>query len=157
MSRGSSAPKTAIIGKLNYDLITDGLKTAGRLRQEFRHLEILDEITQLRYLGRLPVSVQGERRQSLIESWYSWRGKSYVPSKIDFELQWSGDEILDGFENIPASDNIGSSMQKSKSKNHKSAHKPTIIAVVRPNQGLLWDGQNYSCAYDTLFTSLYVI
>lgn len=42
LSRSANAMNTAIIGELNYDMLTGGLKNHGWLRQEFRHLEILE-------------------------------------------------------------------------------------------------------------------
>ena len=61
LSRSSSAEFTAIVGDINCDLITGGLQAQGRLRQEFRHLEVLNEITLLRYNNKLPSSVHGDR------------------------------------------------------------------------------------------------
>ena len=41
---------------------------SGALRQEFRELELLDEITRLHYLGKLHKSVTGGTRNHLIKS-----------------------------------------------------------------------------------------
>ncbi|KAF9069956.1 hypothetical protein BDP27DRAFT_1221496, partial [Rhodocollybia butyracea] len=78
-------------------MLTGGLKNHGWLQQEFRHLEILDEITRLRCSSKLPTSVKGERRQSLLDSWCKSKGKQYTPSQLDAELHWTGTEILEGF------------------------------------------------------------
>ncbi|KIK66555.1 hypothetical protein GYMLUDRAFT_139695, partial [Collybiopsis luxurians FD-317 M1] len=73
LSRSSNAQHTAIIGEINSNLITGGLESQGWLRQEFRHLEVLDQITQLCYNGKLPSTVKGNCHSSLIESWLGWR------------------------------------------------------------------------------------
>ncbi|KAF8578281.1 hypothetical protein K439DRAFT_1253963, partial [Ramaria rubella] len=39
---------------------------SGWLRQEFRELEILDEITKLRYGKKLPTNITGDRRNTII-------------------------------------------------------------------------------------------
>ncbi|EIW56600.1 uncharacterized protein TRAVEDRAFT_98351, partial [Trametes versicolor FP-101664 SS1] len=39
---------------------------SGSLRQEFRELELLDEITKLRYLGKISPKVTGITRNELI-------------------------------------------------------------------------------------------
>ncbi|KIK53606.1 hypothetical protein GYMLUDRAFT_140825, partial [Collybiopsis luxurians FD-317 M1] len=73
LSRSSNAQHTAIIGEINSDLITGGLQSQGWLRQEFWQLEVLDQITQLRYEGKLPSKINGNRCSSLIESWLVWQ------------------------------------------------------------------------------------
>ncbi|PBL01569.1 hypothetical protein ARMGADRAFT_905965, partial [Armillaria gallica] len=60
-----------------------------RLRQEFRELEMLDDITGCLYDGSLPVSVTGETRYSLISSFQEYVGKEYTPVRMDARLMWS--------------------------------------------------------------------
>ncbi len=54
-------------------MISEGLRgqkysDKNFLRQEFRELELLDEVTKLRYLDELPKSVDGTTRNSLLHS-----------------------------------------------------------------------------------------
>ena len=58
LSRSASAEGTLILQGFDSRKITGGC--SGALRQEFRELEILDEITRLRYEGKLSVKVYGD-------------------------------------------------------------------------------------------------
>ncbi|KAJ6528834.1 hypothetical protein B0H19DRAFT_894291, partial [Mycena capillaripes] len=64
LSRGFTAAGTVIVQGFDSKKITSGM--SGYLRQELRELEILDEITKLRFEGRLPRSVTGLYRRRLI-------------------------------------------------------------------------------------------
>jgi hypothetical protein len=66
LSRSSTAKGTVILQGFDPRKITG--RASGALRQEFRDLELLDEITKLRYLGKLPGSVNGDRCNTLIHS-----------------------------------------------------------------------------------------
>ncbi|KAF8874337.1 hypothetical protein BD779DRAFT_1402893, partial [Infundibulicybe gibba] len=59
------------------------------LRQEFRDLEVLDEISRLTYDGCLPQAVQGDRRNVLIASYRTLKGESYVPPTVHNAIRWS--------------------------------------------------------------------
>jgi len=59
------------------------------LRQEFRELELLDEISKLRYEGKLPDHIQGNFRNPLIRAYQKWKGTDYVPSLTHPALKWS--------------------------------------------------------------------
>jgi len=61
-------------------IITGG--ASGYLRQEFRELEILDEITRMRYEKLLPNHITENRRNSLIRQFQEWKGASYVPKNV---------------------------------------------------------------------------
>lgn len=62
---------------------------SGYLRQEFRELEILDEITKLQYEGTLAPQVSGITRNALIHSYRTFKGPNYVPSKVHSSIKWS--------------------------------------------------------------------
>ncbi|KAK0432436.1 hypothetical protein EV421DRAFT_1719531 [Armillaria borealis] len=62
---------------------------SGYLRQEFRELEMLDNITTQLYHDMLPASVMGDTRYSLIESYRDYVGYAYVPPILDTALVWS--------------------------------------------------------------------
>ncbi|KAK0216365.1 hypothetical protein IW262DRAFT_1276804, partial [Armillaria fumosa] len=62
---------------------------SGRLRQEFRELEMLDDITRRWYDGVLPITVTGDTRYLLIQSYMSHVGLHYSPPNMDTALVWS--------------------------------------------------------------------
>ncbi|KAJ7085023.1 hypothetical protein C8R43DRAFT_909246, partial [Mycena crocata] len=71
LSRGYEAIDTVIIQGFEPKKITSGIN--GHLRQEFRELELLDEITKLGYEGRLPKRVTGIYRRQLLASYRAWK------------------------------------------------------------------------------------
>jgi hypothetical protein len=64
LSRSATADGTIIVQGFDPMQITGG--ASGYLRQEFRELELLDEITRLRYEGLLPDHISGQSRNSII-------------------------------------------------------------------------------------------
>ncbi|KAF8220757.1 hypothetical protein L208DRAFT_1019821, partial [Tricholoma matsutake] len=64
------------------------------LRQEFRELELLDEITDLRYNGKLHRSVVGEQRNMLIMAFSQWKGMHHVPSAVHKAIRWNSRDPL---------------------------------------------------------------
>jgi len=64
------------------------------LRQEFREIELLDEITNLHYLGKLHKSVTGCTRNQLIKSFHEWKEHQYVPQNVHKSLRWSKKDPL---------------------------------------------------------------
>ncbi|KAJ7816467.1 hypothetical protein B0H13DRAFT_1923550 [Mycena leptocephala] len=154
----------------DYKKITSGI--SGHLRQEFRELELLDEITKLRYEGRLPRRVTGIYRGQLLTSYRTWKGNAADPlhfhpairSKPDDEIKPASDY---GNWKPTTKDRAKSATKGSKNKRQKPEHEDAPpakkITVDRTLQqqsqpacpvGLIWDNINYSCAYDTLFTPL---
>ena len=77
LSRSASAAGTIILQGFDPGRITRGC--SGYLRQEFRELEILDDITTHRFENDLPTTVQGSFRNSMIRSYQNWKGTSYIP------------------------------------------------------------------------------
>ncbi|EIW52839.1 uncharacterized protein TRAVEDRAFT_80516, partial [Trametes versicolor FP-101664 SS1] len=59
------------------------------LRQEFRELELLDEITKLRYLGKISPKVTGITRNELIHSFRKWKGEQFMPKTMHRALKWN--------------------------------------------------------------------
>jgi hypothetical protein len=59
----ADADGTIIVQDLDPDMITGG--ASGLVRQEFKKLEILDEIIKLCYEGFLPDHINGNRRDVL--------------------------------------------------------------------------------------------
>jgi len=89
LSRSSTAAGTIIIQGFNSSMITGGC--TGYLCQEFRELELLDEITKLKYEGSIPESakINGHRRNILIKQFRDWKGVNHVPSNIHPSISWS--------------------------------------------------------------------
>ena len=59
------------------------------MRQELCELELLDEISKLRYEGKLPDHIQGNFRNPLIRAYQNWKGTDYVPPLTHPALEWS--------------------------------------------------------------------
>jgi hypothetical protein len=58
--------------------------------------DVLDEITRLRYIGKLPESVQGNRRNALIHTFRQYKGLTYVPDSVHPSIRWNkNDPMLD--------------------------------------------------------------
>ena len=92
LSRSASAAGTIIVQGFDPSKITRGC--SGHLRQEFREHEILDDVTKLRYEGKLPDNVQGILRNTLIRTYQIWKGTDYVPEQIDEQLKWSANDPM---------------------------------------------------------------
>jgi hypothetical protein len=88
LSRSATASGTVIVQSFSPRLITCG--ASGYLRQKFRELELLDEITKFRYEGKLPDHIQGHFRNPLIRAYQKWKGIDYLPVLIHPALKWSG-------------------------------------------------------------------
>ncbi|KIK62224.1 hypothetical protein GYMLUDRAFT_58412 [Collybiopsis luxurians FD-317 M1] len=101
LSRSKSAEKTVMLQGFEPRHITGS--ASGALRKEFRELELLDEITMLRYEGKLDASVNGSTRRLLIQSFLSWKGLSHVPATVHSSISWSKRDpfVLDNEEDIP--------------------------------------------------------
>jgi len=193
LSRSATASGTVIVQSFSPRLITCG--ASGYLRQEFRELELLDEITKLRYGGKLPDHIQGNFRNPLIRAYQKWKGTDYVPPLTHPALTWSVKDplpllsvvtdapwqIIDKQKKkkeieietknvqsvfIAAKGSVPvSSGKKRKLENFENVS--TCVKRIKAVQmitasddssspaGLVWDSDNYSCAYDALFTVLY--
>jgi hypothetical protein len=94
LSQSSSGEGTVILQGFDPKKITG--RASGALRQEFRDLELLDEITKLRYLSKLPSSVNGDQRNALIHTFRLHKGLTYVPHVVHQSIKWSRkDPMLD--------------------------------------------------------------
>jgi hypothetical protein len=194
LSRSATADGTVIVQSFSPRLITCG--ASGYLRQEFRELELLDEISKLRYEGKLPDHIQGNFRNPLIRAYQKWKGTDYVPPLTHPALKWSVRDpmpllsvvtdapwqiidkkkkkevliettsIQSGFVAAEGSISVKSGKKRKleEAENLSASVKKTKAAqmiVASDNSsspdGLIWDGDNYSCAYDALLTILYEI
>jgi hypothetical protein len=196
LSRSATASGTVIVQSFSPQLITYG--TSGYLKQESCELELLDEITKLRYEGKLPDHIQGNFRNPLIRAYQQWKGTDYVPPLTHPALKWSIKDPMPLLSvvtdapwqiigkknkkevNIETTSNLsefvaakGSVPVKSGKKQKLEEVKNLISSagakrkkaaqmIMASNNsfspaGLIWDGNNYTCAYDALFTILYKI
>ena len=87
LSRSATAQGTLILQGFDPRKMTGGC--SGALRQEFRELELLDEVTKTRYLGKLPPIVTGDTRNAVISSFRKWKGVQYVPKAVHPALRWT--------------------------------------------------------------------
>ena len=92
LSRSASAAGTVILQGFDTYKITGG--ASGALRQEFRELEMLDDITTLQYNGKLSSSVVGICRNDLISAFRSLKGEKYVPSKVHQAIRWKENDLF---------------------------------------------------------------
>ena len=190
LSRSANAEGTIIVQGFDSKIITG--KASGYLRQEFRELEILNEVTKLRYHGLLSDCITGDRRNVIIRQFQQWKGTEYVPPNVHPSIQWSEQDPLDlldivtdtpwqilksdrkKFKSKGRSDTTGFVVaegtvpvdQTPLSKKRKSDHSDVDQVRKRVKrfgndpgrsqgpQGLIWDGENYSCAYDSVLTVL---
>ena len=76
LSRSATAGGTLILQGFDPKVITSGC--SGALRQEFHELELLDDITKLRYLRKLPVIVDGDTRNHIIVAFSTVAEKDMV-------------------------------------------------------------------------------
>ncbi|KAF8702360.1 hypothetical protein AX14_014404 [Amanita brunnescens Koide BX004] len=94
LSRSSTAAGTVILQGFDAKKITG--RASGALRQEFRDLELLDEITKSRYEGNLTNSICGEHRNVLIHAFRLHKGMSHVPINVHNSIKWNKkDPMLD--------------------------------------------------------------
>ena len=170
LSRSATANGTIIIQGFDARVITKGC--SGYLRQEFRELEILDDVTTLRYEGKLPETIDGHLRNTIIEQYHRCKGKYYVPSKTDAALKWSAADPMHTnfipraswqfinknkeFKNAAFDMKPVSILSKRKyDKTSPPCKRPRIMNMPLSPVGLTWDSENWSCAYDSLLVTLY--
>jgi len=178
LSRSSNAAGTLIIQGFNHNKVTKGLP--GHLRQEFRELNILNNITKEIYEGRLNKIYFGPLRNPMLYK-YQTEIKSNVSDGLHRALKIQDREFIvkekdgDGTWNISVyKDFVKKFEDKSNPKRKISdldtidedAHLEKCVKKLRlcssPSQnsndrsplGLTWDENDYSCAYDSLLTVL---
>lgn len=93
LSRSATAAGTVIVHPFAPGPITG--MASGWLRQEFRELELLDNITKLRYKSKLPKHIEGQTRNIQIRQFRGWKGHSYVPQYVHTAIRWSAEKPFD--------------------------------------------------------------
>ena len=96
LSRSATARGTIILQGFDPHKITG--YASGALRQEFRELELLDEITTLNFSKKLHVTVVGESRGVLINAFRKWKGENYIPKNVHKAIRWSKHDPLNKSE-----------------------------------------------------------
>lgn len=146
LSRGTCAKDTIILRDFNVGKLCGGL--SGHLRQEFRELDILSEITELVYSGQLPVSIMGRLRESTIASYREWKKAkdATLGGATGRAGAMSGKRKADGLADIRASKRLRSS--------GTVTPRMQVPLMVGWMKSWSWDSQNWSCAYDSLLTIL---
>ena len=92
LSRGATEVGTLITQPFHSQKITEG--ASGALRQEFRELELLNEITDLLCNGKLHKTVTGEQRNMLITFFRLWKESHYVPHAVHKAIRWNSKDPL---------------------------------------------------------------
>ena len=92
LSRSATAEGTVIIQGFDSAKITKGIH--GNLRQEFRELNLLDEISEMRYHGILPSNVIHDMRSPTIRAYRLWTQRTFEDIHSDWHkaLQWNNKE-----------------------------------------------------------------
>lgn len=181
LSRSASAQGTILIQGFNPKTITRGIN--GYLRQEFRELEILNRITELRYDEQLPDTVKGLLRNNLLDSFKSWTGSNkqnidwhsaldYQPLERETTKRTSSDEttLLKMSLRTPIERTKKDTTPKTKPKVKVATDKKKNVphdakknrffdtSTDGPDaRGTIWDSRNYSCAYDAVYTIMFNI
>ncbi|KIM38575.1 hypothetical protein M413DRAFT_75826, partial [Hebeloma cylindrosporum] len=181
LSQSAGAAGTVIVQGFDSKKITGGL--SGFMRQEFRDLEILNKISEERFMGHLSSSVSGNLRNSLIRSYRIYKGEKLDTSGWHPHIMWRNNESNipdvqnDGTWNVNLSKDIvsiGVLTRKPVLKSKVAAKhqidlpvedkivaeptKKTRLSASQDNSsptGLTWDSRNYSCAFDSIITVLY--
>ncbi|EDR04391.1 uncharacterized protein LACBIDRAFT_304622 [Laccaria bicolor S238N-H82] len=176
LSRSASADGTIIVQGFDTRKITKGI--SGFLRQEFRELFLLDEVTTMRYHGTLPEGIFGDLRNPTVRAYQLWKRikkKEQLPCIAALRWGPTDQEIKDiqkdgtwdlkinaqtAISNyIPDPSKIKpktntSSTEKAKKKTNTTTQSEMTITNYSP-VGPIWDAISYSCTYDAPFAILY--
>jgi Helitron helicase-like domain at N-terminus/PIF1-like helicase len=131
LSRGSTAEGTVIIQGFSEYKIMCG--ASGYLRQEFRELELLDEITKLAYDNELPKHVNGNLRNALIRQFQLYKGTDHMPPDIPKQLIWTLSDPMDLLPVVTDSPWQLIKDNSEKKKTSKNANAATTQTAVRSN------------------------
>ena len=127
LSRSATAQGTIILQGFDPHKITG--YASGALRQEFRELELLDEITTLNFNKMLHITVVGESRGVLIRAFRKWKGDNYIPKNVHKAIRWSKHDPLNESENF----NTSSWFIKTKDNKQDSTSKQYKLIANEPH------------------------
>ncbi|THU95872.1 hypothetical protein K435DRAFT_557678, partial [Dendrothele bispora CBS 962.96] len=125
LSRSSTHHGTVIMEPLSQSTIqkiTCGL--TGFLQQEFRELEILDEITRLRFEKQLPEDFQGITRADCLTQYFKWKGEQFLPKNVPIQLVWSATNPIESTENL------NKVFEKHKRQTNKTKNSSSVYQLV---------------------------
>jgi hypothetical protein len=111
LSRSALAAGTCIVQSFDSRMITGG--ASGALRQEFRELEMLDDIGRLRYESQLDGTIVSDHRCELIQKFRKWKGDKYVPTEVHKAIRWGK---FDPFQDLPDDNLIWHIVEKHEKK-----------------------------------------
>ncbi|RXW14794.1 hypothetical protein EST38_g11057 [Candolleomyces aberdarensis] len=161
LSRGTSLRGTLVLRPFDESLLNGPLD--GALRQEYRELNYLDAITQLRYDGKLPDQIVQKTRGTTIAAYRAWKKSNEEDAwhpKIRNELFADVTPAVDlpPFKNPLKRKNAQIDQHGVKKKRKVGAPKNLPVRLMwQAPAGPAWDGSDYSCAYDVWTTILYSI
>ncbi|THU94619.1 hypothetical protein K435DRAFT_578937, partial [Dendrothele bispora CBS 962.96] len=173
-SRSSSADGLILLDDIDVQKIQRGI--SGFLRQEFRELMLLDELTELRYNHKLDPRVYGETRNQLLRSYQNIKGNNYDPLSIPHALSSQSKkdskvpplaestnwQLIGQRKTLQSSknakeeknSNTGHTNRKKRKVNENNAHQRAHQGTITM-RGMIWDSNNWSCPYDAIFTILF--
>ena len=183
LSRASTLKGTVIFRMCNQTIVTGGLKgiRGGYLKQEFRELELLNEITRLRWEGKLDKKVGGNTRSTLLKSYLKVYGRKKCPKNVHPALRWGKpgeDDLQIDYDDDPSfvwktpesTVKESSKATQSKGKKRKAsdpeegshlhldvipppAKKPRKTTTrTQMFRGLKWNSLTQTCAYDSILS-----
>ncbi|KAF5331416.1 hypothetical protein D9611_011867 [Ephemerocybe angulata] len=158
LSRGTSLEGTLIVRDFSNDLLQGELD--GSLRQEYRELQYLTTITDLRYNGILPPEIFQMTRWETIKMYRLWK-ETAGRTVTDAPTLPKRDDLQPPKENITYHSQTLASVNKRKEKEEKDKlAPPKKKRKTRPVEPILanaswasppgppWDSEDWSCAYD---------
>ncbi|KAF4617978.1 hypothetical protein D9613_013011 [Agrocybe pediades] len=190
---GDFAQLPPISGSYLYSNSVPKVQSAGmsvreqesHLRQEFRELEMLNDITLLRYAGKLLNDITAILRRPLIRLYQKWKGDACQGSDWHPTIKWSSNDhiILEESDDLlwrekddllailsKRSKNTGPKRKKGSEDDTNAAEHIEVKKKQRSDDigsvtqlqhvcptGLIWDNIDFSCAYDVTFTILFNI
>jgi hypothetical protein len=154
LSRSATSEGTLILQGFDPKMIMDGC--SGALRQEFRELELLDEITRLLYSGKLLRKITGDTRNNVITAFREWRGEQYIPQKVHASIRWSKcspwleSEVLNLDERLEKLDKQKQQKKAEKKGNKVSSTTSTSQVPVTKSYGILGKSESTSNARNSI-------
>ncbi|TFK31820.1 hypothetical protein BDQ12DRAFT_618180, partial [Crucibulum laeve] len=140
------------------------------LHQEFQELNILNDITRLKYEGRLSHTVQGDVQNALIQLYCRTMTKEddtdwHLVLRYKMEEELPKETMADNHwvphMNSPKKRQNKTVIRKKQmltNENEPECKKqklPSILSRQALNpKGFIWDHEDYSCAYDSILTIL---
>ena len=129
LSRSSKFAGTVLLQGFDPKKIQGGI--SGFLRQEFRELEFLDEITEFKYKDTLPKHIMGVTRGYLIYLYRKWKTPTYIPRRMAHSLQWKNE--IEYANSDPAQESNWVDGIKLVDRKNKKITQPTKKSVKPPN------------------------